>query len=59
MNEEIILTKAKKYLVKLKKKQTIKTISELNELNNIIEEIDSITYKLKDWRKKENEFKHK
>ncbi len=59
MNEEIILSKAKKYLVKLKKHQTIKKITELNELKQVIEEIDSITYKIKDWRKIENEYKNK
>lgn len=59
MNEEIVLSKAKKYLVKLKKHQAIKKIAELNELKQVIEEIDSITYKIKEWREIESEFRNK
>lgn len=59
MMEETILTKAKKYLLKLKKKQNIKNLTELNELKQIIEEIDSITYKIKEWREIESEFRNK
>lgn len=59
MNEEIVLSKAKKYLVKLKKQQVIKKITELNELKQVIEEIDSITYKIKEWREIESEFRNK
>ncbi len=59
MMEETILTKAKKYLLKLKKKQTIKNLNELNELKQVIEELDSITYKIKEWREIESEFRNK
>ncbi len=58
MTEEYLITKTKKYLVKLKNGKKIK-LEEINELKTIIEQLDSISYKLKYWRNLENEFRKK
>lgn len=59
MVEEITLNKAKKLLIRFKKNKPIKTLVELNELKQVIEELDSITFKIKEWRRIENEFRDK
>ena len=54
MTEEMLLEKTKKYLVRLKNGKQIKK-TELSDLKEVIEELDSISYKIKEWRKLENE----
>lgn len=55
MTEYLIISKAKEYLLRLKKNKPIKNRNELIELNKIIEELDSVSYKLKKWKELENE----
>lgn len=59
MTEEYILAKAKKYLIRFKNKKQIKNMSELSELKEIIEQLDSISYKIKNWKEIENEYRKK
>lgn len=56
MTEETALDKAKKYLVRLKNGKQIKK-TELSDLKIVIEELDSISYKIKEWRKIENDYR--
>ena len=55
MTESLAIEKAKKYLIKFKNGKTIKK-AELDDLKNVIEELDSISYKLKKWKEQENEY---
>jgi len=52
MTEELALEKAKKYLIKLKKSKLIKKSIELIEINSVIEQLDSMVYKIRKERKK-------
>lgn len=52
MTEELALEKAKKYLIKLKKSKLIKKSIELIEINSVIEQLDSMVYKVRKERKK-------
>lgn len=52
MTEELALEKAKKYLIKLKKSKLIKKSMELIEINSVIEQLDSMVYKIRKERKK-------
>lgn len=52
MTEELALEKAKKYLIKLKKSKLIKKSIELLEINSVIEQLDSMVYKVRKERKK-------
>lgn len=52
MTEEFALEKAKKYLIKLKKSKLIKKSMELIEINSVIEQLDSMVYKIRKERKK-------
>lgn len=52
MTEELALEKAKKYLIKLKKSKLIKKSIELIEINIVIEQLDSMVYKIRKERKK-------
>ena len=54
MTESTVIEKAKKYLVKLKNGKRIMR-SEINDLKIVIEELDSISYKIKEWKELENE----
>lgn len=54
MTESTVIEKAKKYLVRLKNGKQIKK-SELSDLKIVIEELDSISYKIKEWKELENE----
>ena len=54
MTESTVIEKAKKYLVRLKNGKQIKK-SELSDLKIVIEELDSISYKLNKWKELENE----
>lgn len=56
MTEETAIDKAKKYLVRLKNGKQIKK-TELSDLKIVIEELDSISYKLKKWKEQENEIR--
>lgn len=56
MTEEAALDKAKKYLVRLKNGKQIKK-TELNDLKIVIEELDSISYKIKEWKEIENDYR--
>ena len=56
MTEETALDKAKKYLVRLKNGKQIKK-AELNDLKIVIEELDSISYKIKEWKEIENDYR--
>ena len=56
MTETTVIEKAKKYLVRLKNGKQIKK-SELSDLKTVIEELDSIGYKIKKWRKLEDEYR--
>ena len=47
MTEELALEKAKKYLIKLKKSKLIKKSIELIEINSVIEQLDSMVYKIR------------
>ena len=47
MKDELAIEKAKKYLIKLKKSKVLKKQSELLELKEIIEQLDSLQFKLK------------
>lgn len=51
MTEELTLEKAKKYLIKLKKSKLIKKSIELIEINSVIEQLDSMVYKIRKERK--------
>lgn len=53
MTEETLIKKTKYYLNKLKNNKQIKNRYELIELKNIIEELDSISYKIKKWKELE------
>ncbi len=52
MTEAAALEKAKKYLVRLKNGKQIKK-TELSDLKIVIEELDSISYKIKKWKELE------
>ncbi len=56
MTEETAIDKAKKYLVRLKNGKQIKK-TELSDLKIVIEELDSISYKIKEWKELENEIR--
>ena len=56
MTEAAALEKAKKYLVRLKNGKQIKK-TELSDLKIVIEELDSISYKIKEWKELENEIR--
>lgn len=56
LTEETALEKAKKYLVRLKNGKQIKK-TELNDLKIVIEELDSISYKIKEWKEIENDYR--
>ncbi|MBQ9607827.1 MAG: hypothetical protein IJV15_00110 [Lachnospiraceae bacterium] len=56
MTESTVIEKAKKYLVRLKNGKQIKK-SELSDLKIVIEELDSISYKIKEWKELENEIR--
>lgn len=56
MTEETAIDKAKKYLVRLKNGKQIKK-TELSDLKIVIEELDSISYKIKEWKEFENEYR--
>lgn len=56
MTEERTIDKAKKYLVRLKNEKQIKK-TELSDLKIVIEELDSISYKIKEWKELENEIR--
>ena len=56
MTESTVIEKAKKYLVKLKNGKRIMR-SEINDLKIVIEELDSISYKIKEWKELENEIR--
>ena len=47
MTDELAIEKAKKYLIKLKKSKLIKKQSELLEIKEVIEQLDSIQFKIK------------
>lgn len=57
MTEELALEKAKKYLIKLKKSKLIKKSVELLEIQNVIEQLDSMVYKIRKERKNKDEFR--
>lgn len=56
MTETTMIEKAKKYLIKLKNGKAIKS-NELLDLKIVIEQLDSLSYKIKKWKEKENEKK--
>ena len=56
MTESTVIEKAKKYLVRLKNGNQIKK-SELSDLKIVIEELDSISYKIKEWKELEYEIR--
>jgi len=56
VTEETAIDKAKKYLVRLKNGKQIKK-TELSDLKIVIEELDSISYKIKEWKELENEIR--
>ena len=56
MTEETAIDRAKKYLVRLKNGKQIKK-TELSDLKIVIEELDSISYKIKEWKEFENEYR--
>ncbi len=47
MTDELAIEKAKKYLIKLKKSKLIKKQSELLEIKEVIEQLDSLQFKIK------------
>ncbi len=53
MTESLAIEKAKKYLIRFKKGKSIKT-TEIEDLKIVIEELDSISYKLKKWKEQED-----
>lgn len=57
MKDELAVEKAKKYLIKLKKSKVLKKQSELLELKEIIEQLDSLQFKLKRERNINNEIR--
>lgn len=57
MKDELAIEKAKKYLIKLKKSKVLKKQSELLELKEIIEQLDSLQFKLKRERNINNEIR--
>ena len=52
MTKEWALEKAKKYINKVKKSKLIKKNIELIEINSVIEQLDSMVYKIRKERKK-------
>jgi hypothetical protein len=54
MSEEMLIKKAKYYLVRLKNNKQIKNRNELLELKKVIEELDSISYQIKIMKGKNN-----
>lgn len=58
MSEELLIKKAIKYLVKYKNGKKLK-IEEINDIKTIVERLDSISYRIKEWRRLENEFRKK
>lgn len=57
MTEELALEKAKHYLIKLKKSKILKKSVELLEIQNVIEQLDSMVYKIRKERKNKDEFR--
>lgn len=57
MKDELAIEKAKKYLIKLKKSKLLKKQSELLEVKEIIEQLDSLQFKLKRERNINNEIR--
>lgn len=53
MTEAMLIEKTKKYLVRFKNGKTIKK-TEISDLKIVIEELDSISYKIKEWKELEN-----
>lgn len=47
MTDELAIEKAKKCLIKLKKSKLIKKQSELLEIKEVIEQLDSLQFKIK------------
>lgn len=57
MTDELAIEKAKKYLIKLKKSKLIKKQSELLEIKEVIEQLDSLQFKIKMERNIKNEIR--
>lgn len=57
MTDELAIEKTKKYLIKLKKSKLIKKQSELLEIKEVIEQLDSLQFKIKMERNIKNEIR--
>lgn len=57
MRDEFVIEKAKKYLIRFKKSRLLKKHSEILEIQRIIEQLDSLQFRLKKEGKINNEIR--